>query len=272
MKPIILLGRSIFVLLILGVLLGACGSKKIRMDITLQERMEIALQLFEKRKFFDAKTQFRIITLSHGGSSSADKAQFYLAECHYFLKEYILSASEYERLLKIYPNSEYVDDAKFKLGMSYVKLSPKPALDQDYTTKAIREFQEFLEDFYASPLVPEVEKMLLQAREKLANKLYMAADQYRKMNDNTAAIIYFEKVLDRYYDTDFAPKAQYYKAECLRKNQKYDESLIEFQTFLSKYPTHQWAGRAKSKITDLNNRMRKTAPPSGNQLSTTPQP
>ena len=136
----------------LALLTFSCSRSKIKPNATLEERMEEGMRLFEKGNYYDAKTQFRIVTLSHSGSLIADKAQFHYAECHFNMKEYILSGSEYERLIKVYPNSEYVDDAKYKLGLSYFKLSPKYALDQEYTLLGIVHFQEFLEDYQYSPI------------------------------------------------------------------------------------------------------------------------
>jgi len=226
----------------------SCSRSKIKPNATLEERMAEGMRLFEKGNYFDAKTQFRIVTLSHSGSLVADKAQFHYAECHFNMKEYILSASEYERLIKVYPNSEYVDDAKYKLGLSYFKLSPKYALDQEYTLQSIVHFQEFLEDYHESELVPQVEKYLLEARNKLAQKVYASAEIYRKMAYLNSANIYYSKVMEEYYDTEFAPKALFWTGDCNRRLEKYQESLDAFGEFLQKYPDHEWIPRAQNKI------------------------
>ncbi|MBN1480522.1 outer membrane protein assembly factor BamD [candidate division KSB1 bacterium] len=228
--------------------LFACSRSRVRPNATLEERMREGIRLFEKGKYFDAKTQFRIITLSHSGSLAADTAQFYYAECHFNMKEYILSASEYERLIKVYPNSEFVDNAKYKLGLSYFKLSPKYSLDQEYTILATRHFQEFLEDYHTSDLVVEVETYLLQARNKLAQKVYASAEIYRKMSYFEAANIYYNKVMEEYYDTEFAPRALYWIGECNRRLDDYQTALGAFDDFLQRYPEHEWIPRVRNKI------------------------
>lgn len=232
-------------------IISSCSNKKLKANLPPHERLAFAMELFDKGDYFDAKNQFKIITLSHSGHAIADKAQFYLAECHYNLKEYILSASEYERLIKVYPNSEYVDDAKLKIGMSYYMLSPKYSLDQEYTIKAIKEFQEFLEDYPTSDLFPRVEAMLAETRDKLAHKLYAAADQYRKIGAYQSGVIYFTMVLERYYDSKYAPMAQYYLGECYIKMEKNEEALEAFRAFLERYPGHDYASRAQARIKDL---------------------
>jgi len=238
----------IFIILIISFFIISCGSQKIRSDLPVVERMNIAIKMFEKRDYYDAKSQFRIITLSYSGNTLANKAQFYLAECHFFLKEYIIAASEYERLIKVYPNSEYVDDAKYKLGLSYYELSPKPSLDQEYTIKAIKEFQEFLEDYYFSPLVTQVETKLQEARNKLAKKTFDAAEQYRKMGFYNAAIIYFSKVLENYYDSEYAPYAQFWLGECYRKLNNLTDAQDAFNMFIKKYPKHELMTKVRKKL------------------------
>ncbi|HOT98267.1 MAG TPA: outer membrane protein assembly factor BamD [bacterium] len=243
---------SIITLLALGVYaLSGCSGAKLRANMTLEERMAAAMQLYQKKDYYEAKNQFRIITLSYSNSNLADKAQFYLGECHYGMKEYILAGSEYERLLKVYPNSEWVDDAKFKLGMSYFKLSPKYSLDQEYTNKAIREFQEFLEEYHRSDLIKQVQEKLDECRNKLAQKVYAAAEQYYKLKYYEAAIVYFNIILDQHYDSRFSPMAQYYLGECYRHIGKTGEALEAYQRLVDKYPDHPLVKKAKQRIPEV---------------------
>jgi len=228
-----------------------CSNAKLRANMTLEERMAAAMQLYQKRDYYEAKNQFRIITLSYSNSNLADKAQFYLGECHYGMKEYILAGSEYERLLKVYPNSEWVDDAKFKLGMSYFKLSPKYSLDQEYTNKAIREFQEFLEEYHRSDLVKQVQAKLDECRNKLAQKVYAAAEQYYRLAYYEAAIVYYNIILDQHYDSKFSPMAQYYIGECYRHIGKTAEALDAYQRVIDKYPDHALVNKAKQRLAAL---------------------
>jgi outer membrane protein assembly factor BamD len=238
----------------------ACSSHKLKANLPLKERMDLADSYFAKKRYLDAKDQYRIITLSYSGSRQADKAQFFLAECHFYTKEYIIAASEYERLIKVYPNSEYVDDAKYKLGFSYFKLSPRYSLDQEYTQKAIREFQEFLEEFRSSTLVPVVEKQLQECRNKLALKIFAAAEQYRRMQYWEAAVIYYNMVLDQYYDSIYAPRAQFYLADCYRRIGNFAEAATELKRFLEKFPQNEMAGKAKDQLRDVQARINDPKP------------
>lgn len=249
--------KIVLLVFMLAAVTVSCNKKTIRPDLPADERFAIAKKMFDKHNYFDAKDQFRIITLSNSGSAIADKAQFYLGECHFNLKEYILSANEYERLIKMYPNSEYIDDAKYKLGLSYYKLSPKYSLDQEYTNKAIKEFQEFLEDYPSSPLFPVVEKKLQEARDKLARKVYEAAEQYRRLGLYRSGVIYYTLVLEKYYDSSYAPQAQYWLGECYRHLNQFDKALDTYKAFLKRYPQHSFAKKAEARVKDMTSRVKK---------------
>jgi len=221
---------------LLGLFMVSCSGRKPKPNMPAEERLEYAMKKFNKGDYLDAKTEFRIIILNFPGQNIIDKAQYYLAECHYQLKEYILAIAEYEKLVRMFPNSTYIDDAMFKVGLSNYTLSPKYALDQEYTLKAIEELQKFTEDFPKSEYVDQATVLIEKCRDKLARKEYKSAELYRKMTDYEAAIIYFESVLSTYYDTEYAEDAQYWLAVCLQKDRQFERALAEFDRYLMKYP------------------------------------
>jgi len=246
-----LLSNSL-IILIFSISIG-CSSYNVRPDMSGEERFELAKKMFENEDYFDAKKQFKIVVLNNPGETFVDDAQYYLAECHFRMDEYIIAADEYRRLLRFYPNSEWVDDAQFKLGLADYKLSPKPALDQKYTRKAIENLQRFIEDYPQSDLVPEAERLLLVCRRKLAEKEYKAGELYRKLNDCEAALVYFNSVINNYYDTRFVKKAMFWKGECLMKLKQPSESFQAFTEFLSKYPDSEYSDEAKERIREIEN-------------------
>lgn len=253
--------RQVFILILISVLaITSCTNKKLRANLTPEERLAQAKEMFEKRSYLDAITQFRIITLSYAGSAIVDEAQYYLADCHFQLKEYILAASEFERLTRVFPNSAWVDDAQFKIGLCYFKLSPKFALDQEYTLKAIDSFQRFLEDYATSDLVPQVQQKLNECRYKLAQKEYAIAEQYRRLKNYVAAIIYYDGVIEKYYDTEFTPRAFYHKAVCLIENGDIEPAVASLETFLQKYPNNAWAERVQQKLKEAKEKLSTNKP------------
>jgi len=243
--------RVIIVTILILLTVAACSRNKFKANLSMEQRMERAIKMFNDRDYLDAKTEFRIIILNFQGSTLSDKAQFYYAECHFNLKEYILAISEYEKLTRVFSNSEYVDDAQYKVALSYYKLSPKYALDQINTEKAIQEFQKFLEDYPYSTLVPEADKYMQKCREKLAKKHFRNGESYRKRTLYRSALVYYDHVLDNYYDTSFAEKSLWAKAECLKLLGQHEQAEKFYKLYLEKYPDSSRVSKIKNMLSDL---------------------
>ena len=233
----------------------SCSSYNVRPNITPDDRFDLAKKMFKKRDFFEAKTQFKILTLNNPGIHFVDEAQYFLADCHFHLKEYIIAADEFGRLIRLYPRSSWLDDAQFKIGLCYYKLSPKASLDQKYTHQAIDNFQRFLEDFPKSELVSQAEKMLRISRTKLAKKEFKAGELYRKLGDHIGALVYFDSVIENYYDTVYAEPALFWKGECLYKLDRSDEALEAFRELIERYPKSKYKAKAGERIDEINSKV-----------------
>ena len=225
--------------------LTSCSRKSKNDFLTAEESFRRAIVKFDKGKYLDAMEALTVITLNFSGSSIVDSAQYYLGECHYRMKEYIIAASEYERLNNHYPYSPLVEQAKFKIGMCYYKLSPHYGLAQEYSQKCVDEFQEFTEDYPESALIPEVLEKIFEIRSKLAKKVFRSGYLYFKLHDFESAIVYFDRVLEFYYDTEYAPKALLRKGESYTKMKKEDEGFAILQRLLEKYPESPESAIAK---------------------------
>jgi outer membrane protein assembly factor BamD len=247
--------QCIIFLMIAALILLFLGCSKARKGemLTATESLHHAIALYEKESYLDAEEEFSAITLNYPGSVVVDSAEFYLGETHFALKEYILAASSYERVITQYPRSQLVPMSQYKIGECYYLISPAYSLDQEYTRKAITEFQKFLEDFPDNEMAPQAEKYLFLCREKIAEKSYKAGILYMRISEYPSAILYFNDVLDNYYDTKYAPLALYYKGVALEKNKQFQDAKEAFILFLAKYPHHHFYDRAGEQLKALEN-------------------
>ncbi|MCA9733695.1 MAG: outer membrane protein assembly factor BamD [Deferribacteres bacterium] len=244
---------KITVLLVVMLAINACGGSKDLKKMTVRQRLDYARKLYDDGKYFEAKNQFQILILNNPGSRIIDEAQFYYADSFFELKEYLTAAAEYERLINRYPNSEYLDDASYKLGFAYFKMSPKPQLDQKYTYQAIDQFQQFMDEFPDSDLVKDVTKKLQECRTKLAQKEFETGVLYRKTNHFTAAIISFDDVLKRFYDTKYAEPSLYWKAYSHYEIGEPTKARDAVNILLKKYPDSDLKDRATDLAAKIDN-------------------
>lgn len=222
--------RIIFIALIF--ILAACGGRKPQPDWTAREYYKYAQEIYDDESYLEAINELTVVTLRYPGSVVADSAQYLLAMCHYQLDEHLISAAEFKKLIDDMPQSAMVPDAQYMLAESYFQMSPIAELDQEYTIKALKEYQIFLEDFPTHAKRTEVEKKIVGLREKLALKQLKNANIYRKMSKYRASLIYYDIILQQYYDSEVADDALLGKALVFIEQENWQEAkstLLEFK-------------------------------------------
>ncbi|MGA7159539.1 MAG: outer membrane protein assembly factor BamD [Bacteroidota bacterium] len=222
-----------------GLALGVfgCGSSKETEYLSAEERYTDAMAKFKKENYLEASEDFKTVTVQYPGSSFADSAQFFIGECRYRREEYILSASEYDLLIRTMPSSPLVLKARYMKAMSNYALSPKSELDQKFTQEAIDDFQTFIEYYPADSLAKVAAAKIVELNNKLAKKEYDNGKLYYQLEYYKAAIEYFDVVLDRYHDSDYADDALLGKALALRERRDYAKALEAINLFFQKYPS-----------------------------------
>ena len=144
------------------------------------------------------------------------------------------------------PASPLVPPAQYKIGLCYYQLSPKPALDQTYTVRAIDEFQAFIEYNPKHEFVPDAEAKISELNGRLAEKMYVAAELYMKLDYYKSASIYYSTVIEKYHDTEFAEPALLGLVKALVARNRYGEAKDNIARFLDKYPSSRLRGEAES--------------------------
>ncbi|OGB67014.1 MAG: hypothetical protein A2Y94_10315 [Caldithrix sp. RBG_13_44_9] len=239
---------------LLAIIFSSCGKKIQKEALSAEAYFEYAKSLFDRKKYVDAITEFTVITLKFSGNPVVDDAQFFLAESHFLNDEYLIAGAEYQKVINDYPESAFVEEAFYKMGLSYYNLSQRSELDQEYTLKAIRQFQNFIEAYPESQFREKAEQRLYELRTKLARKQLMGGDVYRKMGIYDSAIIYYSILLDKYYDTPLAEPGLYWKAECLFKLKEYEEALTNFTALVEKYPKSRYHRAARGRISEIQDK------------------
>jgi len=247
--------RLISAVIVVMIFLGfGCSGKKINYaELTPEQQLEAAKKLFNREKYYAAQEQFRMIVLRNPGNVIVDQAQYYLAESYFYEGKYIMAIEEYEKLIRSLPNSPYIDDAYYKVGLCYYELSPGYALDQEYTYKAISQFESFLARYPDSQLRKQVLEKLQDCHNKLARKVYKTGELYRKMNYLRAAVISYKDVVDEYSDSEFVPNSLYWIVKCNIEMDNIEEAQEYYNKLKSSYSNTVWASRANEEVQKIDN-------------------
>jgi len=247
--------------------------------MTPEERFARAKALYENGDYLAAINEFTVLTLQSQGSTVAPDAQYYLGECRFARGEYELAAFEYSVVKRSYPASPRVPDAQYKLGLCYYNKSPRSALDQQYTRKAIDEFQTFLEYYPSHAMATDAEAKIKELNVRLAKKQFETGKLYARMEYYRAALLSFDAVIEKYHDTEYAPLAMLEKADVLISRDRYTEARAEITRFLARFPNSVLRARADDLLQSADRGIEKqkakgspAVPGSGKSSQETPRP
>ncbi len=219
-------------ILVIGLLVGSCsGSKEAKneepkRERTYIERYEDAVKLFEEKKYYKGLEDFSYVVFNAPGSDIADDAQFYLASSHYEMKEYLIAIDEYQQLLRRWPASDLYEETRFKIAECYYQQSPGYQRDQQYILKAIKAYQDFIDEYPFSERRTNAEARIRELRTGLATKIYEAGELYMILREWNAAIITFQEIIDTYYDTDILNDTYLEIASCYSKLMQRENMII----------------------------------------------
>ncbi|MDX1638401.1 MAG: outer membrane protein assembly factor BamD [Balneolaceae bacterium] len=234
-------------ILAVTLLFSACSKENyIQRGDSLPVAYKKSMRLFQNGDYSDAVNGFETVFQLGRGTEYARNAQYYLAESHFNNENYLMAASEYERYSSLYPRSERREEVDFKEAYCYYKLSPRYRLDQKFTRRAIEKFNLFESRYPDSDRLQEIGNYVDQMREKLAHKMYNAADLYMRIDEYEAAAIYYGLTIDQYPETQWAEQAlvdqinayNTYAENSVRSKQeeRYQKAIESYEKYLQLWP------------------------------------
>jgi len=198
---------------------------------------------------------------------------FNYAEGLFSAQEYGLARESYLKVLYLYPENQYQDDAQFKIGETYVR--------EGNMWWALRAWEKFIKKYPNSERIPEVKKKLdfvrtivqqweqpiITIEERTANRYidWGYSFMLRSVSSGEFGIVlnkeefdtamyWFDKVISEFPNTHLAAKAQYFKGETYLRQEKpsgYEKAIEEYQKVIDNYPNTHWADEAGIRIGDI---------------------
>ena len=137
----------------------------------------------------------------------APKAQYKLGLVLKGLQRYYEAEDAFNKVIANYPDSEWVEPAKFQIASCRSAVSRSSDYDQGATQEAKQKFEEFIRDHPDAILSQEAEGNIAKLKEKEAEASFNTARFYEKQKDYQAAKIYYNNVLNNYPESAWAAKA-----------------------------------------------------------------
>ena len=210
-------GRHVRIFLVALLLLaGGCGwFKPLPTSIILppDELYSIGQEDLARKRYDQARENFKKIVERHPNSSYAARARFLIGEAHYREGEFDKAIKEFEAFLAFFPRHQIADLVQYRLAMSYYDQLKPVEQDQGLTQKALEQFRKLVKEYPESRYATEALAKIDICRGRLAQKEVWVANYYFTQGNPSAARQRLELVLKEYPRTLVVPETLFLLAE-----------------------------------------------------------
>lgn len=235
--------------LALALLLAPLTADAAPRSMTAQEAYELGLRYLNRASYTKALEQFNRVRTYYRDDPVALKAELAIADIHFRKDEWDAARIAYEDFMRAHPRYVELDYVVYRLGLVLYKKAPLiAARDQTWTRQAVNTWAGFSARFPESRHLPEVDKFLSRARERLARKEFVIADFYRGRKAWPAVIGRTEGLLRQYPDTVEAPASLALLAEAYAQTGNVDQAKLAVEKLKATAPAHPGIGRAERAI------------------------
>lgn len=232
-------------------LIAGCGAHVLPEVHNEQERLATARRLMGQKDWFEASELLKTYISNNAGQAQVDEAVYLLGQCYLNTKDYPLAQGEFERLLRDYPESDSAGSASFRLGEALLAQTRPRDFDQEFTERAIEQWQSYLRSYPGHWLNAEAERRLYIARTRMGRKLVDAANLYMRLKLWRPARAYFDRVTNEYGDTAAGPDAELGLALVDAREGHRDQAIERLKSIESRYPGQPVAQHAARERTRL---------------------
>lgn len=137
----------------------------------------------------------------------ASKAQYKLGLVLKGLMRYYEAEEAFGKVISNYPDSEWVEAAKFQIATCRAAVSRGPDYDQGAAQEAKEKFESFVKEHPDAVLSYDAEKNIKQLNEKEAEGDYNIGRFYEKQGAYDSAKIYYNDAIQNYPNSIWSAKA-----------------------------------------------------------------
>jgi outer membrane protein assembly factor BamD len=239
-----------FLLLFLGGCgwLGAVLGPNAAPFLPADERYPVGENELGKRRYEDARKNFKRIVERHPNSSYAPRARFLIGEAFYREAEFDKAIAEFETFMSFYPRHQIADLVQYRLAMSYYDQIKPIEQDQTLAAKALDQFKKLVKEYPESRYATDALAKIDICRGRLAQKEVWIAAYYANQGNIVGARQRLEKVLKEYARTLVVPEAMYLLADMHFREGRPDDARALLQRLESEYGFTDFGRRAAARL------------------------
>lgn len=151
---------------------------------------------------------FKIVADNAPYGKYADVAIFNEALSYKDISDYDNAIITFKKLIDDYPNSDFIDRARYQLAECSKLLSLNSDYDQTPTIIARKEFEKFIDKYPESKMSDNAVEIIAKLKNREAKNAYNIGEFYEERLIPESAVIYYRDIVENYPDTEWAKKAQ----------------------------------------------------------------
>jgi outer membrane protein assembly factor BamD len=214
-----------------------------------EELYQIGENELAKRRYDDARKNFRRIVERHPNSAYAPRARFLMGEAFYREAEFDKAVREFETFMAFYPRHQIADLVQYRLAMSYYDQIKPIEQDQTLAAKALDQFKKLVKEYPESRYATDALGKIDICRGRLAQKeVWIASYNYTQQGNTVGARQRLEKVLKEYGRTLVVPEAMFLLAEISFREGKQDEAIALLRRLEAEYGYTDFGRRAAARL------------------------
>ena len=217
------------------------------------EKFQIAVDLFDNKKYQKAKEYFEEIVQNEQGTNLGLESTFHLAKTLYELKEYEEASYNFNYFSMFSKDIENVEYSQYMKSKCAYELTLPYNKDQSSTLYAISIIQEFLDNFPYSSYKDSAFDMILKLRHRLGRKKFESGRLYLKMKKYDSALYYFDIIISEYYDTKFHDEALIYYIFTYIVMNEFDKANSYYENIKSNFNDDLKKDEAQQVLNDYKN-------------------
>ncbi len=201
-----------------------------------------------RRRYEDARKQFKTIVERHPNSSYRPRARFLIGRAFYLEGEFDRAIKEFETFMSFYPSHQIADLAQYHLAMAYYDQMKPIEQDQTVAAKALEHFRTLVRHYPESRYATDALAKIDICRGRLAQKEVWVAAYYFNQGNVGAARQRLELVLREYPRSLVIPETLWLLANVNLREGKPEEARALLRRLEQEYAHTEFGRRAAQRL------------------------
>ncbi len=217
--------RRLLAAIAAAILAAGCGSTVKESSVEGVASYERGKESYDKKDYTDAIADLKAYVQQFPGTDNTDDALYFLGMSYFQIKDFVLAAGQFDRLLRDFPASSRQPGALFQLARCDDLQSHPAALDQTETLRAITRYKQFLDLYPENEHAADARKRLAALNDRQAQKQFLNGRLYVRLKQYDAAIFYLSGVVTTYPTSQWSGQSDLLLATVYLKRGQTNEAM-----------------------------------------------